>query len=1413
MSDHHRSRRPRSRTRGREKRRHRDRTPDDELRQQLLLLRERVIALEKPSVSSPHRVDTPLPPSVSRAGSRDEAPPARPGSAAERPQLQGTPPPPPPSDSQSSAMTIADKIADAIKSINYPVRSNHFYISNFDPSLHDIDVWCEEVDRAKLLNGWSDNECLSRIGNCLKGDARNWLNEWVTQDRSWSNFKKEFIPLCPRRLDIANILFDVMIKNSDNYPTYSDYVRRSLLRLRIVKGMSEELISAVIIRGIADPQLRASAVNAKLMPNELVDYFSIYVKPDTRKTNLPSVTPRNNTGFQRPSDNRKRKFSDGRCFSCGQAGHTQAFCNKRFKADRPSVASTSSNANVRPQSQPPTEPCSFCKKPGHKIDKCFAKQKAEGRSNHTVNFCRELEKGRSDISVAVIQGVPTDVLIDTGANGISLISSAVLKHFKCERKPAFRVIRGIGSQEIETTSYVTLPVEFDEVALEVDLFVVEDEYLNTPVIIGTDVLDRKGVTFIRKSDGSKYLRREDPLSVFTVGSDSHASFKTTLVGDDLKQLHQIIDEFSDSFISGTASSTVNTGSMSIKLNSDVPIKYRPYRLSQPETLRVREIVKDLLDKGVIQESESEYSSPILLVKKKNGQDRMCVDFRKLNEITVKDRFPLPRIDDHIDRLGQTKYFTSLDMATGFHQIAMEKESVPLTGFVTPEGHYEYLKMPYGLANAPVVYQRIIAKTLRDFIEPGDALVYIDDVLLLSGSVERGFVLLRQVLKTLTAAGFSINLAKCSFLCTEIEYLGRTISEGQVRPSAQKVAALVESPKPKNVKQVRQFIGLASYFRRYIPGFATKTACITKLTQKGVDFEWGDEQERVRREIIEYLTNEPVLAIYDPKLRTEVHTDASSIGYGAVLIQVHETGHKRVVAYFSRRTQGAESKYHSYDLETLAVVKALQHFRHYLIGLEFTVVTDCNALKLTQHKKDLLPRVCRWWAYLQDFNFSLEYRKGSNLAHADYLSRNPVSMCTVGKPHNWAQIAQAADEETQTLLQKLTDGQLDSNQYVKKNDVLYYKYCPVGEAPRLLCFIPKGHRLSLLRVFHDEHEHPGSDKTIDLIMKHFWFPGLRSFAQKYVSHCVVCLSHKKVPRAPHQPIHSWEKPDSPFETIHVDALGPLPESNGYRYVLIVVDAFSKYCLLYPMYKQETSELKKVLTNVVSLFGSPKLIVADRGRMFQSKDFSDWVTDVGSDMHFITPEMHQSNGQVERYCRTVLNMIRIETNFRNNEWSSVMWKLQLVLNITKHKTTQCSPLNLLVGIDGATPVIRSLVRDVALQGSRPNREALREMTRQRASERLVQNKTNQDDSVNKGRTQPRTFEINSLVFVVKNAQMTGKLDSGMRGPYRVVKALPHGRYELKLVTGSYGKTTQAAAEYMKLWRGEWTPEVCAAYFEGE
>ncbi|CAG4985989.1 unnamed protein product [Parnassius apollo] len=239
----------------------------------------------------------------------------------------------------ASEVSVTDRIVDAICSISNRVRSDqNYFISCFDPSLHNISDWCEEVDRAKLSNNWSDHECLARIGNCLKGDARLWLREWVTSDRTWSNFKKEFTPLCPKTPDIANILYEVMSTNSDNYSTYADYARRSLLRLSVVRGLSDELISAIVIRGITDPHIKASATNAKLLPQDLVGFLSIYVKHSTSRTRPQSTlhnNSKNNKNNSSPStQNRKRKLEEGKCFSCGLRGHKQAFLQEnknRFK--------------------------------------------------------------------------------------------------------------------------------------------------------------------------------------------------------------------------------------------------------------------------------------------------------------------------------------------------------------------------------------------------------------------------------------------------------------------------------------------------------------------------------------------------------------------------------------------------------------------------------------------------------------------------------------------------------------------------------------------------------------------------------------------------------------------------------------------------------------------------------------------------------------------------------------------------------------------------------------------------------------------------------------------------------------------------------------------------------------------------
>lgn len=368
-----------------------------------------------------------------------------------------------------------------------------------------------------------------------------------------------------------------------------------------------------MIRGVTDPRIRASATNAKLTPNELVEFFSIYVKSNTLNVDKKSSHSLSNTHFPKHEHNihfRKRRFENG-CFLCGQPGHKQSNCTKRAKPT-PSTSNNdeSSQKNDFLHGSNKAEQCSFCKKPGHRIETCFARLKSNHRDTKNVNFCQKSSKGKnSDIVVAVIQGIPVDVLIDSGSS-ISLISSSLLKYFKGARKSAFRVLRGIGSSEIESTYFVTLQIEFSEITLEVDLHAVSTEFMNTPIIVGTDVLNREGVTYVRTRHQQYLTYKASHIhDIMCISSPTQVSIRTPLSGQDLKQLLDLIDEFSQFFITGTATSTVTTGSMSIKLNSSTPINYRPYRLSYPEILKVREIIRDLLERTSLENLNRHMRAP------------------------------------------------------------------------------------------------------------------------------------------------------------------------------------------------------------------------------------------------------------------------------------------------------------------------------------------------------------------------------------------------------------------------------------------------------------------------------------------------------------------------------------------------------------------------------------------------------------------------------------------------------------------------------------------------------------------------------------------------------------------------------------------------------------------------------------
>lgn len=559
--------------------------------------------------------------------------------------------------------------------------------------------------------------------------------------------------------------------------------------------------------------------------------------------------------------------------------------------------------------------------------------------------------------------------------------------------------------------------------------------------------------------GSKYSPIDEAM--INLNKDLHEDEKVELVG--------LLNEYRDCFAFSIEELGCLAGSeMNIKLNDTTPVVYRPYRLSYSEREVVRGMVQELEQAGIVSQSTSEYASPILLVKKKTGDHRLCVDFRCLNKRTVKEHYPLPRIDDQLDNLSGYKYYTSLDLASGYYQIPMSDASKHLTAFVTPDGHYEFNRMPFGLANAPSNFQRAINNILGN-ARFKDALAYMDDVIIPSKTVQEGFEKLRETMNLFRRAGLTLKLSKCHFFSTSIDYLGFEISEEGVRPGRRKIDAVEKFPQPTDQHKVRQFIGLASFFRRFIRNFSTIARPLTQLLKRDTKWHWDSLEQEAFDKLKQELTKRPVLAFYNPDFETQLHTDASKAGIAGILVQrPSKDAPFSAVAYYSRQTSPEESRFTSYDLETLAVVSSLQRFRVYLLGIPFTIVTDCNSLRATFEKKDMLPRVARWWGAMQEYDFNIVYKPGTAMAHVDALSRSPVEESSASVlevrsvDSNWIATVQQNDSELQRIVSILNDPETNymvdvKNNFVLKRGLLYRK---TDDGDRWI--VPKGVRWQVLK---------------------------------------------------------------------------------------------------------------------------------------------------------------------------------------------------------------------------------------------------------------------------------------------------------------------------------------------------------------
>lgn len=1244
---------------------------------------------------------------------------------------------------------------------------------NSDASGADAVSWCATVDVIMADNPLEGSALIIALSKSLEGCASQWLSQIGFSGITWPQFKELFIQRFEGVETSAATLMNILNGIPNGNECLSVYASRLVTSLMSKwKTMTvEEIAVSVVLAHTArfDSGLQRLLFKTNIKTrNELQQELRAFAF--TRKRQF---TPDDHSEVKR-----SRLSANIKCHFCGKTGHKIVECRlRKHKPGLPLRGSQTSSSSTDRGRSPLI--CFKCGEVGHIASRCpgsGSKLTGTSKSNSyekRVDACEVMEpKG-----VLVQSGESYQFCFDSGAE-CSLVKETIAANFSGKKINNVIVLRGIGETSVFSYLQILSNVKICQYSFEILFHVVTDKYLKHDVMIGREILSH-GFGVVITSDKFDIFR-EKTANVcsndsFTIDTD------TELIENEKVRLMSLLGKYANFFIEGIPRTRVTTGQLDIRLVDPTrTVQRRPYRLSSEEKEVVRSRIGELLKYNIIRPSCSPFASPMLLVKKKNGSDRLCVDYRELNSNTISDKYPLPLISDQIARLRGANYFSCLDMASGFHQIPIHPYSIERTAFVTPEGQYEFLTMPFGLKNAPSVFQRAVMKALGE-LAYSYVIVYMDDIMIISSTKEEGFYRLENVLDILTKAGFSFNVTKCSFLRTSVEYLGYEIKAGVIRPNPRKIQALTALPPPQSVHQLRQFLGLASYFRQFVAKFSQIMKPLYLLISNK-NFVWKPEHEQIRGKIIHILTNKPVLTIFDPQYPIELHTDASADGYGAILL--HKIDNKpHVIEYYSKRTSSAESKYHSYELETLAVVNSIKHFRHYLQGRQFVVFTDCNSFKASRTKIDLTPRAHRWWAYLQSFDFIVEYREGKRMAHVDFFSRNlPLESQSVAKvpgkrvnlaeiSDNWLVAEQQRDPEVALIVRKLHNNELgrdEANTYELRAGVLYRKIQRNGKT-KCLPVVPRSFRWSVINHVHESIMHLGSEKTLDKVYDYYWFDNMSKYVRKFVDNCITCKLSKSPSGKIQAELHPIPKVNIPWHTVHIDITGKLSGKNDLKeYIIVQIDAFTKYVYLHHTLNIDAKNCIESLKSSISLFGVPFRVVADQGRCFACKEFKDFCSSQKIDLHLIATGASRANGQVERVMSTLKNLLTaVETSHRS--WQDALGEIQLALNSTTNRVTKASPLELLIGKEarpfGLIPITtEESIVDVS-------------SLRAQAIGNIRKNACYDKERFDKTKAKVVRYKVGDYVLLKNEERHQTKLDPKFKGPFLVAEVLEGDRYILK------------------------------------
>ena len=851
-----------------------------------------------------------------------------------------------------------------------------------------------------------------------------------------------------------------------------------------------------------------------------------------------------------------------------------------------------------------------------------------------------------------------------------------------------------------------------------DLVCLVVQRLIRPVIIGIDtlrrlqaVIDLKRGVVVFKFPGEcvvvrEFNKGEDNLVCGTIAKEEATIEEEIegcvgregLGGDERDKVTKVIRQFSTLFMPSLA--PVRNVVFRIKLMDETPFQQKIYPIPQAYEAEVAAEIESMLQKGIIRKAPSPFLNPLVVVKKKGGKIRLCLDARKLNARTIaeNDR-PLP-VDRIINKFGGAVWFSSTDFTSSYWQMRLHEDDQKYTAFLFKSRTYVFCRVPFGLKNSGAALTRCVEEVLGDDMA-SCVTTYVDDVVIFSRSLDDHVVHLREVFNRFEKANLRLNITKSSFLRKEIHFLGYVIDTKGTKANPDKVKAIVDCERPNNVRSLRAFLGMCNYYARFCKNYSDTISPMLVLLRKGISWRWSAELEEAFQATKSLLINSIMISHPDFSKRMFLETDSSDRGLGAVLSQRLEAGRIGVLSLISRTLKGPEIRYSTSEKEMLAIVWALQKLRTFLVGREFTIITDHKSLVFLSQCHLKNSRMLRWAVWLQEFTFDVQYREGSKNVVPDWLSRNPCGYDASDRPPQEGFIvaninlrieetpwrgaedvrrAQSADPEIGSVILYL-GGRLPRNQPSFRNikrSAARYKvhlgivYIRVRAHPSLWrIWIPRDQTKQLITHIHTRYAHFGSHKVWLIARETFFWRGMRQQIHRVVSQCDLCQRTKYSNRGFAGPMQNII-PSKPREIYALDLYGPVPKTRwGNKFVLVIIDVFSKFVQVYPINKPTSKNcLAHLMNRFIPKCGVPEKVLSDHGSQFTSEE---WVQTLSnSDIKVIYSSVrHPQSNPSERVMRELSRLFRVYCGDRHTAWLDVIPHINTWLNEVPHESIGMTP----------------------------------------------------------------------------------------------------------------------------------------------